>query len=199
MFVEESGPNLCHFSSKRNAHIWTTILFQFKCWKHSFQAKRGEKLQNFPGVVTSTRIPNCIWNKPNLLANTSLCSDSSQYTMLSQSLVQIGLIFLEKCLKTTVLFFIWAAWTLLNFYLKHKVFVLSFIEYASLISFHEGIGSIAKLQPGFNLVTLSITRIRSRSWTKVVDSMIFGIHCNTFFKQTSNFPKFSLKTSCDKT
>ena len=26
--------------------------------------------------------------------------------------------------------------------------------------------------------------------------MIFGIHCNTIFQQTSNFPKFSVKTSC---
>ena len=51
--------------------------------------KRGAKMQNFPGAVTSTRIPNCIWDKPNLLANISLCSDSSQYATLSQSLVQI--------------------------------------------------------------------------------------------------------------
>ena len=29
--------------------------------------------------------------------------------------------------------------------------------------------------------------------------MIFGIHCNAFFKQTSNFPKFLVKTSCEKT
>ena len=54
--------------------------------------KRGEKLQIFSGVVTNTRIPNCIWNRPNLLANTSLCSDFSHCAILSQSLVQIGLI-----------------------------------------------------------------------------------------------------------
>ena len=29
--------------------------------------------------------------------------------------------------------------------------------------------------------------------------MIFGIHRNTVFKQTSNFPKFLVKTSCEKT
>ena len=28
--------------------------------------------------------------------------------------------------------------------------------------------------------------------------MIFGIHCNIFFKQTSSFPKFSVRTSCEK-
>ena len=26
--------------------------------------KKGEKLQNFPGAVTTTRILNCIWDKP---------------------------------------------------------------------------------------------------------------------------------------
>ena len=45
--------------------------------------KKGEKLQNFPGAVTTTRIPNCIWDKPNLLANTSLGSGSSQYAILA--------------------------------------------------------------------------------------------------------------------
>ena len=35
--------------------------------------------------------------------------------------------------------------------------------------------------------------------TKVVDSMIFGIHCNTFFQYTSVFLKFSVKTSNEKT
>ena len=31
--------------------------------------------------------------------------------------------------------------------------------------------------------------------TKVVDSMIFGIHCNTLSKQKSGFHNFSVKTS----
>ena len=35
--------------------------------------------------------------------------------------------------------------------------------------------------------------------TKVVDSVIFGNHCNTFFQQTSSFLKFLVKTSYDKT
>ena len=80
-------------------------------------------MQNVPGVVTNTRIPYCIWDKPNLLANTSLCSDSSQYTILSQSLVQIGLIFWWKCLKTTFSFFIGQPGFCLIFILsKNKVF-----------------------------------------------------------------------------
>ena len=41
--------------------------------------KRGGKMQTFLGVVANTRIPYCIWDKPNLLVTTSLCSDSSQY------------------------------------------------------------------------------------------------------------------------
>ena len=32
-------------------------------------------MQNFPGVVTNTRIPNRIWGKPKLLANTFIVSD----------------------------------------------------------------------------------------------------------------------------
>ena len=34
--------------------------------------------------------------------------------------------------------------------------------------------------------------------TKVVDTMIFGIHCNTFFQETPRFPKFSAKKSYEK-
>ena len=36
----------------------------------------------------------------------------------------------------------------------------------------------------------------------IVDSMIFRIHCNTFFKQTSNssnVPRFFVKTNREKT
>ena len=54
--------------------------------------KRGGKMQTFPGVVTNTRIPKCIWDKHNVLANTSLCSDSSQYVILSNHWFQRGLI-----------------------------------------------------------------------------------------------------------
>ena len=50
-------------------------------------------MKNFPGVVANTRIPNCIWD------NTYLCSDSSQYVILSQSLVQIGPDILMKVLE----------------------------------------------------------------------------------------------------
>ena len=40
----------------------------------------------------------------------------------------------------------------------------------------------------------------SKSLTiSVVDSIIFGIHCYTFFQQTSSFPKRSVKTSYEKT
>ena len=34
--------------------------------------------------------------------------------------------------------------------------------------------------------------------TKFVDSMNFGIHCNTFFQQKSSFPKFSVKQAVRK-
>ena len=35
--------------------------------------------------------------------------------------------------------------------------------------------------------------------TKVVDSIIFGILCNTFFQETLSLPKFSVKASYEKT
>ena len=35
--------------------------------------------------------------------------------------------------------------------------------------------------------------------TKVVESIIFRIHCHAFFQQTSSFSKFSAETSYKKT
>ena len=35
--------------------------------------------------------------------------------------------------------------------------------------------------------------------TNVVHSMLFRIYCNIFFHYISNFPKFSVNTSCEKT
>ena len=133
-----------------------TILCQVKCWNAISKLKKGEILQNFPGILTNTRIPNSIQEKPNLLANTSPCSDSSQYAVFSQSLVQISPHILMKVFeKTTFSFFIWAAWVLFNFYLKQKqsFSVWSFTENASFISFYEGIWSI----------TLSIKKTKKRS------------------------------------
>ena len=52
--------------------------------------KRKERLQNLPGVAINPKPPNCIWDKPNLFASTSLCSVSPQYAKYSlflQSLV----------------------------------------------------------------------------------------------------------------
>ena len=60
--------------------------------------------------------PDCIWNKPNLFVNASLCSDTFQYAK----------IFCEA---------------LFNFYLerKQRFSLWSFTENASFISFHGGI------------------------------------------------------------
>ena len=60
----------CQFSRKRNVHTFITILCQFK-WR--------KKQQNFPGVVSPARHPNCLWDKRNLFANASFCSDRSWY------------------------------------------------------------------------------------------------------------------------
>ena len=48
------------------------------------------------------------------------------------------------------------------------------------------------------MVTLRITRIKEGK-TKVVHSKNFAIHYTTFFKQTSVFPRFLVKSSCEKT
>ena len=66
--------------------------------------KKVRKLQNFLGVVTNTRIPNCVLDKPNLLANTTLCSDSSQYAIFFQSLVKRGPDILMKVFKVNKFF-----------------------------------------------------------------------------------------------
>ena len=89
--------------------------------------KREEKLKNFPGVATSLKSPNCIWYKPNLFVNAWLCSVPD---------IQMEL-FLDY-----IIFLIWAAWILFNFYLKQKQ--RCFTENVSLISFHEEIWSITK-------------------------------------------------------
>ena len=36
----------------------------------------------FAEVVLPPRPPNCIWNKPNLFVNASLCLDSFQYAKI---------------------------------------------------------------------------------------------------------------------
>ena len=51
------------------------------------KVNRGEQLQYFLRVTTLLRPSNCICNNSKLLANILLCSDSSQYTIISQSLV----------------------------------------------------------------------------------------------------------------
>ena len=43
------------------------------------------------------RTPNCIWNKPNFIANASLCSDSFQYTKIfCESLINSDFFFTSR-------------------------------------------------------------------------------------------------------
>ena len=70
------GANLwwnCQFSSKKNVHIYATILHQFKYWKYCFQAysKWGKKLQNFSGADPEAR--SCFWKKLQLFARALFC------------------------------------------------------------------------------------------------------------------------------
>ena len=79
------------------------------------------------GVTTPPRPPICVWNKPNLVANALLCSDFSQYVIFFPSLFNarfftsgIGSDNLLNVFKDWIIFFIWTAWVLFNFYLKKK-------------------------------------------------------------------------------
>ena len=100
MFVEQrEGPNLrlnCQFLRKRNVHIYITVLCQFKCCKYYFQGYNRGKISRFSGCRDSPRPMNCIWDKPNLLANISPCSDSSQYAIFSQKLVNADFFYFWK-------------------------------------------------------------------------------------------------------
>ena len=99
------------------------------------------------GVTTPPRPPICVWNKPNLVANALLCSDFSQYVIFFPSLFNarfftsgIGSDNLLNVFKDWIIFFIWVAWVLLNFYLKQKqIFSLECYWEYTFISFHRGI------------------------------------------------------------
>ena len=67
----------------------------------------------------STQTSNCRWEKQNFLANITLCSDSSQYAIFSQSLINAGFFtfgigpdILMKVFEDYIIFLIWAAWVL---------------------------------------------------------------------------------------
>ena len=84
-------------------------------------------MQNLPGVANPPGLRKCIWDKQNLFANDSLCLDSSQYAIFSQSLINADIFtprtdpdILMKVFGDYTIFLIWAAWVLFNFYLKQK-------------------------------------------------------------------------------
>ena len=119
-------------------------------------------MQNFPGIVTNTRIPNCIWGKPNLLVITSqfasphlsflrffpMCNifpmigpDRSWYSDESVRRLHFYSLF-------------WAAWILFYFYLKKKT------------KFFSQSGALLKMPPLFfswrNLVNNKIALKKCR-------------------------------------
>ena len=92
--------------------------------------KWGWKMENFCGVPTSSRPPNCIWNKPNLFANSSPCSDSSICNDIFPIIDQWRFFFLISWISSDILnvldkyiiFVIWAAWVLTFVLSKNKGF-----------------------------------------------------------------------------
>ena len=121
------------------------------------ELKRGEKLQKFSGVVTNPRPPNCLWDRPNLFGSTSLCSVSSQYAIFSQSLTNqiIGHFYTSEIIPGILM----------------KVFE----DYMYILY----LGSLGLL----NFYLKQKQRFWVRSFIEnVIDLMIFGIHCNTFFQ-----------------
>ena len=89
---------------------------------------------------------------------------------------------LEDC----IVFLIWTAWVLFNFYLKQKQSfpVWNFTRNVSIIFFHGGIWSRYSKINKFGLTTevqhQNETEIKKLQ-TKVFDSMIFEIYCNKYF------------------
>ena len=89
--------------------------------------------------------PNCSWSTPNLFVNTSFSSDFSQYAIVFyQSLINADLVtfergpdFLMNVLEDCIIFLIWAAWLLFDFYLKQKQrFSVTFTENVSFFPLH---------------------------------------------------------------
>ena len=114
--------------------------------------KKGKKCTIFLGLGLSPDPPTVLGAK--LFEKTLLSSDTSQYAVFFRSLVKvdffftsgIGPVVLMKVFKEYIIFLIWAAWVLFNFYLKQKqiLSVWRFTENASFISFHKEIWSIPK-------------------------------------------------------
>ena len=117
-------------------------------------------MQNLSRVTTAHRNLNCIWNKPNLFANASLCLDSSQNPIiLSQSLINADFYLrldipwyfdewaLYNYMWTITLFWLcyitiflnWAAFFFLIFILNKRFSIWIFTENSSFISFHGGL------------------------------------------------------------
>ena len=135
LFVGESGGHKfwlnCPFSKKRNALTYVTIFFV--------------------EIVLSLRPLKCIWNKPNLPANTSSCSDFLQYAKIfTKSLIHSDLTsgistdILINVLEDCTVFIILALWALFDFHLKQQqqFSVWIFTENASFVSFQGGIRSM---------------------------------------------------------
>ena len=72
---------------------YVTILWLMTCLKHCCQTYMTIKIAKFSWGSTATTTPNSpvlFWNKPYFFANSSLCSDSSQYAIIiSKSLLLI--------------------------------------------------------------------------------------------------------------
>ena len=107
-------------------------------WPFCVILNEGKNFKIFLGLHRP-HAPSCIWNKPNLLANTSLCSDSSQYVIIfSQSLVNanfftsvlgpdvlINFFFFFFFFKDCIIYLIWAACVLFDFYFRAKTMIFS--------------------------------------------------------------------------
>ena len=160
----------CQFSRKRNVHIIELICVSLIAG--NTVCKWGEKLQSFPGIATPPRPINCICTDQICLPTTGLAGlaqilPNMQYFPYHWS--TYFFLFMREALifwwvfEEYIIFLIWPAWVLCNFYLKQKqrFLVWSFTENTSFNSFHEGIWSITKVLRNaiLNKVTPSITRL----------------------------------------
>ena len=114
------------------------------CLKAALNLNESKNDKNLHRVPPILRPPYCIWNKPHLFPYTSLCSHSSQYTIIfSQSLInadflssELGSDILMNMLKDCILFLFWVDWVLFNFVLN-KTMIFSFTKNALLHRLHQ--------------------------------------------------------------
>ena len=156
---------------------------------------------NFPGVPTPPRTPNCTWDKRNLFTNTSLCSSFSQYAIfLNHWLMQIHFYFCDRPWDSDE-----SVWALHEKCPYSKLFRSAFSricnEYGEMRSISPHSVKIRENADQNNSEYGHLLRSGRLNYISYLGSLCF---CLIFILQYIfsiyiNFPRFLVKTSCEKT